>query len=177
MSHTAGSVPLLKSASSVDTVPTPEHPSTIPNGAMSSTVSAGLSKLAASSADADNTPERPSTIPNGAMSTTVASVPARSNASRREIPTLDYPSTIPDGAQVVVPAPVESYPEWTTDHHRFDGKSPTFSEIISLRDPLEHPAYYAAAADTIWLTNMRLESHAPYHPDALTKPILDEFVE
>jgi hypothetical protein len=111
------------------------------------------------------------------MSSTVVTGPVKSTASRREIPTPDYLSTIPDGAQVVVPAPVECYPEWTTDRHRFDGKPPTFPETISLPNLLEQPAYYAAAVDTIWLTNMRLEAHALYHPDVLMKPILDEFVE
>jgi hypothetical protein len=90
------------------------------------------------------------------------------------VPTPEYPSAIPADAQVVVPLPVESYPEWTTDLARFNDKLRCFAELISLPDPQEYPAYYAAAADTIWLTNMRLQAHAPYKPDALPKAVMDE---
>jgi hypothetical protein len=85
------------------------------------------------------------------MSSAGSSSPAKATASSDSTHVLkpEYPSAIPADAQVVVPLPVESYPEWTTDHARFTGKLRCFPDLVSLPDSQEYPAYYAAAADTI----------------------------
>jgi hypothetical protein len=96
------------------------------------------------------------------MSSAGSLSPAKAAASSDDmrpsthVPKPEYPSAIPADAQAAVSVLVESYPEWTTDHARFNGKLRYFPELISLPDPQEHPAYYAATADTVWLTNMRL---------------------
>jgi hypothetical protein len=109
------------------------------------------------------------------MSSAGSSSPAKATASSvrpsTHVPKPEYPSAIPTDAQVAVPPPVESHPEQTT------GKLRCFPELISLSDPQKYPAYYAAAVDTIWLTNMRLQAHAPHNPNALPKALMDEVCE
>jgi hypothetical protein len=109
------------------------------------------------------------------MSSTVASSPAQSTTSSSNAPKPEYPSTILAGDQISVPYPRESYPEWTTDRPRFDGKPSSFSKLISLPDPRKYPAFYAAPTDTIWIKNMRLQVHAPYHVDPLEKEHMTPF--
>lgn len=76
----------------------------------------------------------------------------------------EYPDTLSSSARakISVPLPREHDPEWTSAVPGFSIGLPSFPDLIRLPDPLSHPALYAAAADTIRITNWRFKEHGPY---------------
>ena len=77
-----------------------------------------------------------------------------------ELLTPEYPHVLSEStrALVNVPLPREHDPEWTTDVPRFQTAPRSFDGFKHLPDPSQ-PAYYAAAVDTIRVTNFRLTQH------------------
>lgn len=75
----------------------------------------------------------------------------------------EFPNVLPPGIHVVVPFPVNSHPTWTV--HPFYGcyVPPTFNSLIELPDARLEPAYYAAAVDTIRMTNFHFSLEGPYN--------------
>lgn len=75
---------------------------------------------------------------------------------------LEFPNSLPPGTQVNVPFPSDSYPNWTT--HPYNGVDipPTFDNLIQLPNARDEPALYAAAVDTIRMTNTYFELVGPY---------------
>ncbi|KAF1845313.1 uncharacterized protein K460DRAFT_282414 [Cucurbitaria berberidis CBS 394.84] len=81
-----------------------------------------------------------------------------------KVSTLEYPDTIPlsTRANIRIHPPRECDPEWTSKNKGPGDTLPSFPALISLPNPLANPALYAAAADTIRISNWRFKEHAPY---------------
>ncbi|KAH9864184.1 hypothetical protein J1614_010118 [Plenodomus biglobosus] len=88
----------------------------------------------------------------------------------QKIPHDDFPQTLSVSmrARVTVPMPRETVPIWTEDITVFFDAPRSFTSLMTLPNPQEDPAFYAAACDTIRSSNWRLDAHGPY-PQQLQK--------
>lgn len=81
---------------------------------------------------------------------------------------LQFPDTLPDDAEDV-PFPINNYPQWTTEPYASVDIPPTFDTLITLPNPLEEPAFYAAAVDCLRMTNCYFELTGNYSEQPLTE--------
>lgn len=81
---------------------------------------------------------------------------------------VQFPESLPSEIEANVPYPVENYPDWTTTPYTEIDIPHDFPDFINLPDPTVEPAYYAAAVDTIRVTNDYFTSHH-YSASSVTK--------
>lgn len=76
----------------------------------------------------------------------------------------EYPTSIPPSTQVTVPFPVDNHPGWTTYPYAGVDIPDTFDNLITTHLPnaLIEPVFYAAAIDTIRMTNRYFELVGQY---------------
>ncbi|KAJ8114551.1 hypothetical protein OPT61_g3595 [Boeremia exigua] len=82
---------------------------------------------------------------------------------------LQFPDVLPPDTQVNVPFPVNNHPEWTTAPYIGVDIPPTFDNLITLPDARQNPALYAAAVDTIRMTNRYFNLVGQYSKSPLTE--------
>src|SRR5690242_10386120 len=87
--------------------------------------------------------------------------------------TLDFSASLPHDAGVNVPFPANSHPQWTVEPFAGVGLPATFDNLINLPDPSKEPAFHAAAADCVRMTNWIFELTGTYSPLA---PLTEEHV-
>lgn len=89
---------------------------------------------------------------------------------------------MPPGVQINVPRPSNNHPEWTSDPYTGVDIPPTFDDLVELPDYQTEPVLYAAAVDTIRMTNTYFELTGSYDSERskrypLTKDLVLEKTE
>ncbi|CAO2655800.1 Nn.00g046030.m01.CDS01 [Neocucurbitaria sp. VM-36] len=96
------------------------------------------------------------------------------NADGTDIATPEYRDEIPLSTRtnIIVPMLREHDPEWTSKGNGLTNALPSFPSLITLPAPQTQPALYAAAVDTIRISNWRFKEHGPY-----TRVLLEKHVK
>ncbi|KAJ4991981.1 hypothetical protein SVAN01_02576 [Stagonosporopsis vannaccii] len=87
---------------------------------------------------------------------------------------LVFPASLPNDTEVEVPFPANSHPWWTAEPYAGMGLPATFDNFLTLPSPSQEPAYYAAAADCVRMTNWFFGVTGTYNPLA---PLTEEHVQ
>jgi hypothetical protein len=95
--------------------------------------------------------------------------------SESDLDPLALPDDLPEGVVPNVPLPKEDYPEWTTAPFSLLNIPQTFPRFIELpKDPRLHPALYAAAIDTMRMTNDYFYEKEGIDRNSLTEEQVEE---
>ncbi|KAJ4317427.1 hypothetical protein N0V94_004959 [Neodidymelliopsis sp. IMI 364377] len=85
----------------------------------------------------------------------------------------EYPDTLPPGVNIIVPFPAHNHPDYTTNPWAGVGIPETFDDLIELPNPNYEPALYAAAVDTMRMTNWCFELSGEKNVVPLTQAKLE----